>query len=66
MGLQFPMDTGTLEATVTEETIKALVNHVEGSENGLTGDHDCYTTHIEVSSDELTQYWDITGGIETL
>jgi hypothetical protein len=43
---------------IVENTLEALVNHVEGSEQGLSGDNfEGFTTHITVEHDKFSKAW---------
>ena len=55
-----------VRANITENVIDALDIHRERSDVGLAGDDlEGYTTAIEVSSPELTKYWNESEGIQT-
>lgn len=46
---------------VTENVLKALVNHIDGSEEGIVGDDfEGYTTKLVVSSLPVTKVWNLT------
>ena len=50
-------------AIIVENALEALVNHVDCSEQGLSGDDfEGYTTHITVEHDDFAQEWGTIDG----
>jgi len=49
---------------IIENTMQALVNHVESSEEGLSGDNfEGYTTDIRLESDNFVDVWNVKTGM---